>query len=468
MDSLSDSDSKDDSVIESVPMSTVKCVNDVVTEDKEIPNVQKKEKFKSFYHTQKTICAESNSNSLDFDGQNMMKESEDLNDEEEEDDNPKLFFEEVLEDLAFPIIPKIRIKRLSKRKKDSPHSDDDSTDHSELHLNEKEKAEILDNHEKPSINASLEPCVSHVTQKNKEYDAMDCLDVGRNTSEDEVSEILSDVPHPPKAVKNGLPRKGQKKLARSMTVESDIVVSDLDYYKIRHETKVNDGTEFSLATTNQYIKTSNSKGKSNGIYHCTIPCIKIVDISNGTNGQDKNDTSDEDVPCTESDFMSKSEFMEAHKANLDLSRKESRLQVSHSLTEKSDSESDGEITESLRENLDSDDSLSNIESDYEENLPEHSADCVETKKIQHSEDCKFMNFIKSFDTYNDEDLNIVDDEPASSQKIEDEEEDDFEYTNAVTDEDEISELELQTQDTRKSLKKSSRRATSLTRNTKKI
>ena len=78
MDSQSDSDSKDDSVIESLPVNSVKFADDLLSEDKGIEKVQKKEKFKSFYHTQKTICVESNSSSMDMEGQDMMKENEDV------------------------------------------------------------------------------------------------------------------------------------------------------------------------------------------------------------------------------------------------------------------------------------------------------------------------------------------------------------------------------------------------------
>ena len=362
----------------------------------------------------------------------MMKENEDVSDED--DDNPKLLFEEVLEDLALPVIPKIKIKRLTKKKEACQLSDDDLTDHSELQINEKDKAEILENHEKPSTNTNLEFCVTHVTQKSMDDNHMDCLEVGGDTSEDEVSEILPDVTKLPKEFENGLKIQHQK-MMRSMTEESDIIVSDLDYYKIRHETTVDDGTEFFLTSTNQL--SSRTLCLSNGNPQCPIPCIKIVDISRNAYSQDENDTSDEDVPCTEADFMSKAEFIEAHKTNLDLTRKEAKLKVSHSIAEKSDTESDDESTESLREDLeiDSDDeSLSLSNQDFEESI-EHSPDCASVNKSQHSTDCKFMKLIKSYDTYNNEELDFVEEEPELSKN-----DDDCENTNAKPDEEDLSDM----------------------------
>ena len=464
MDSQSDSDSKDDSVIESLTVNTVKFVDDHDSKDKGMDSIQKKEKFKSFYHIQKTICVESNSSSMDVEGQDLMKETEEVS--EEDVDNPKLLFEEVLEDLALPTIPKIKMKRLLKKKEECQLSDDDSTDHSELHMNEKDKEEILKNHEKPNIVTKFEPCLSHVTQKNVDDKTMDCLEVGGDTSEDEVSEIIPDPTNLPKPVENS-PKIQHPKIKRSMTQESDIIVSDLDYYKIRHETDVDDGTEFFLLST--YQPSSRTKCKSNGNIQCSIPYIKIVEISGNAYDQDENVTSDEDVPCTEADFMSKTEFIEAHRSNMDLTRKESRLKISHSIAEKSDTESDEESTESLRENLeiDSDESLSltNLEMDCEESLTDHSPDCASVNKIQHSNDCKFMNFIKSFDTYNNEELDIVDEEPESFPKNID----DYEDTNARTDEEDYSDsdTEIKNQENGKSVNKSKRKATKQ-RNTKKL
>ena len=102
MDSLSDSDSKEDSVIETLPSGSVRF--DIKEPKKDINNVDvqekksfiNKDKFKGFYKTQKTIINESG----DSIGDNL---DETKNVAEVFEDETKFYFEEVLEELASPI-----------------------------------------------------------------------------------------------------------------------------------------------------------------------------------------------------------------------------------------------------------------------------------------------------------------------------------------------------------------------------
>merc|ERR1711884_513874 len=86
MESCSDSDSKEDSVIKK--------------SDVNVSKVQKKEKFKAFCKTQKTICADS---SVDDEATEDKEEVADADADDESE--AKFLFEEVLDELKLPASP---------------------------------------------------------------------------------------------------------------------------------------------------------------------------------------------------------------------------------------------------------------------------------------------------------------------------------------------------------------------------
>ena len=418
MDSLSDSDSKEDSVIETLPSGSVRF--DIKEPKKDINNVDvqekksfiNKDKFKGFYKTQKTIINESG----DSIGDNL---DETKNVAEVFEDETKFYFEEVLEELASPIS---RMKKSHVKLKVKVHDasgSDDATENSEVSVNEKDRIAISKDHENPGIDADIKMSISTISQKTQTDNAeIDHLNVEVETSEDEVSEIISDVPSSTLELKITPSSSSSKSflMLRSESQESELTVSDLDYYKIRHETQVKEDVQFCLSQSSVKLSCmTNIEGRSN--YRRSLPCIKMVDIrdKNFLNLDDGDDTSDEDFSCLESDFMTKEEFIEAHKTNIDLTKKVSKLKVSHSVSEKDEEDSDVESTESMREtfsvsemsddSLNMDDPVTNSEEmndSLAENSIEHSPGCVHYVKSKQKQ--QFMTLISALDTFKEVDF----------------------------------------------------------------
>ena len=381
MESCSDSDSKEDSVIEKSD------VND--------SKVQKKEKFKAFCKTQKTICADS---SVDDEATEDKEEVADADDESE----AKFLFEEVLDELKLPASAEDKnqnwvvmktLKTVTYEKddgKDSTENSECSGDDNVSTENYLEKPEIIVN-----FNASS---VSHVVQRNEsnieeQENETSINEQNQNTSEDEDSAVnLSN--------QGDRENEDEQSIQRSDTEESDIMVSDLDYYKIRHETEVVEDHQFCVSITDVQLYT-NYKNEPISVKRYSVPHINIMKPKD-------TDTSDEEISCLDSDFMTREEFMDAHRTNYDLPRKQLSLMVSHSFSEKTDDDSDQESTESLKESIESDslDELGSEEDEQTFNEIEHSPGCVNRTRVLHSRDCKFMTFIKGLHCNNDEDMII--------------------------------------------------------------
>ena len=453
MSSPSESDSKEDSVIESKPELRVRFTD---TERRE--SLQKK--FKGFYMSQKTIAAESDdaNSSLDLDGKTSENEHED-----DEEDKQEFLFEEVLDELMLPAFVTKKRKRNPKLK--NIPKEDDLTDHSDVEVNEKDKETIARDHSNPGIDGSIKMSISNVTHKKTMNEVMDHLDVDGDTSEDEVSELVADAATT--ATKPSLKvdlthTKKTLSFERSMSEESEIVVSDLDYYKIRHETDVRQDNTFCLSASMFNLSTrTNSFGDegTSSDKQFSIPCIKMLDVK-GRKGVDDVDTSDEDVSCMEADFMSRDEFNQAHTSDYDLTKREAKLMVSHSFSERSDVESEPEFTESIREDLDmSSESLDEFEMDtdseelvasFAENGVEHSPGCIHSK-IKHSPNCAFMKFVRVYDSYNGEDIEFeAENDQADKENISDNEHTNIsELVDDDTDEENISDLDMDSIELRK-------------------
>ena len=346
METNSDSDSKEDSVIEAKP--SVRFQVDL-----------KKEKFKGFYsNTQKTILCESS----------MDEHEEKPNLKEERDgelEDPQFLFEEVLDELN-----KVSVKKdvgVTKKvfKSYEDNSAGDETEDSECSGQEHYvENETLQQH--PEFNIDQKDTnVSHVIQRSGSLEVNEETENNITSSEEaeddeeQGSRGLSIV-------------EEEGKLAYGSSEESDVAVSDLDYYKIRHETEFVEENQFRLRPSTITL-TQSMDGKKTGQRRCSIPYIKVI---KPRNAEDDNDTDDEDISCMEDDFMTKEEFFEAHKTDFDLTKKQVKLVVSHSFYERSDEETDDENTESIRESVESDSEITDEESmmDFLEGIV-HSPGC---------------------------------------------------------------------------------------------
>ena len=334
MDSQTDSE---DSVIES------KMLNERKLRFRETSsrsnNQSRKDQFQGFYKTQLTIAVDSSTNSsIDTEHQAEENPTDPM---EEDTENTQFQFEGVLDHLK-----ELKIPKIVKNFVDFEEGEDCDGNYHKMYVE----------HE--------------------------------DTSEDEISEIVTDSPSVTTNV-----------LDRSVSEESLISVSDIDYYKIRHETHFHNERRISLVMSPYHlitkIKSFDDGDATTPYHHPCIPSVKVLEPSDLVD--DGGDTSDEDFNCNESDFMSLAEFMEAYKANIDLGKNDVNLEISHSVNrERRVSEDLGEpSTESLNdlEDTQSDtETVENLEKDPESDLDlenvEHSLGCVNRKK-KHSDDCRY-------------------------------------------------------------------------------
>ena len=338
MESRTDSE---DSVIESSVLQTGK---DLLSEA--TSNQSRKEQFKGFYKTQLTIANSSNS-SMDTESQTDQKVLTPGNDETED---THFEFDGVLEDLKELAIPKIM--------KNSVVMEDLREDHLTTVIH--------------SSNIEADP------ESSSSYN---------NTSEDEVSEMAVDP-----EILSQRQSLGEVTLKGSFSEESLVSVSDIDYYKIRHETHFHNERRISLVLSPYHLITkvkSFDDGDENTPYHHpSLPCVKVLDAEDLCD--DGGDTSDEDINCNESDFMTMAEFLEAYRTNVDLGQNEVNLKISHSQHHGRPERHQEEeaSTHSECESLGSGSGEELDSCDTDDNLI-HSEDCINlrTEMMEHSEDC---------------------------------------------------------------------------------
>jgi len=407
--SNSDSDSKENSVVES---GIQKGGFVEIPEPAELPEIVrerigiKKTQFRGFYLTQKTLVVDSNTSSLDYDPRKQAcsleaENEENINEEpsvdfefEEEPENEQT--EEVKKEVPTIIEEFINVT-------EEVEEDEDATENSDIPVNVEDKAKIEKDHENPGIDADFIASVSQVRHSHENDLSQNFLDVV-NTSDEDISELVSEVQElapeiQPKSklrisLKNidssdeeeniksekSEKRKAQKKVKIKLqssssgdesgneTEISDIIVSDMDYYKIRHQTDVQEKEEYCLSwSPTKFVTRMKSFDEDHII---SMPNIKTCDISDIKD--DGNDTSDEDFSCFETDFMTLDEFLVAYKTNFEFDKKEEKIRVfkkqstiQHESTEL-ESEKDVCNTESIREDLYSD--TSSIDEDEIEDL----------------------------------------------------------------------------------------------------
>ena len=222
---------------------------------------------------------------------------------------------------------------------------------------------------------------------------LDSLDVVYDTSDEDLSEIGVDKsPKPVKSrlrislknlgdsddekcsddsvltpAKNAVNRMSDNEEAEeeAVTDESDVEVTGMDYYKIRHQADRPVTTEYSLSWSPKKFKAireelvpnipRNQKGLK-------LPNYPSIDIPSNFKLDDCND--EEDIPCKEEDFMSLDDFLEAHRTDFELSKEESKINISVPPPEEDTGEEAD--TESLRESILSDSSTrDDVDDDYD-------------------------------------------------------------------------------------------------------
>ena len=343
----------DDSVVES-NMQKIRDVDSFNEASSRSDNQSRKEQFQGFYKTQLTIAVDSTNSSMEIENQSEQKNDNDL---PVKCENRNFSFEELT-------IPKIVENCVLPEDVENLEDEEDNKE---------------DN------------TTTVIHESNKEVE-IDSSSTANDTSEDEISEIFIDT-----ELLNKRESVGLATLRGSISEESLVSVSDIDYYKIRHETHFHQERRISLVLSPYNlitkIKSFDDGDEMTPYHHPSIPYVKVLEADDL--GDDGGETSDEDFNCHESDFMTLEEFMEAYKTNVDLDKNDVNLKISHSVhhgQKYEDLDMEAPKTESLKDS----DSERDIDTD-EENV-HHSADCVKVEreereereeKVEHSEDCKY-------------------------------------------------------------------------------
>ena len=378
----------------------------------------RKAKFRGFYQSQKTLVVDSTENSVDkpeIGPRSILDDLDSSSFDHLEEESVSDWQDHTAMEQNIPEI----VEDLISRSEADDLSQDDTTGYSDLNVNCTDKFRILMDLDSPGIQASLKPSNSlvNITQ-SLGFSGKNSLDVDCNTSDEDISEIGSDHPSPAPVRRKlrislrNLSDSDDNDVSRSTedsvlappknfnhdedmpTDESDVEVTDMDYYKIRHQNDKVPKTEYSLswaltkfAPVYEKPKGKNDKFARNirSFQSMKIPSYPSIDIPSGYDyNKNEDDTDDEDVPCKEEDFMTIDEFMGAHNTNFDLVKGKGRTKVKITTNRpKQYDYSDDEDTESLHEsmldssgstreevdNYSEDTDVSEIETSYTEKLP---------------------------------------------------------------------------------------------------
>ena len=159
------------------------------------------------------------------------------------------------------------------------------------------------------------------------------------------------------------------------TEGSNIVVTDRDYYTIRHENEFKNEKEFYLCfspkkTVTRMQSCDERAGREGDSW------IPSSDLPGFEENDTEEATSDEDVPCKEGDFMSIGEFMEAYETDFEFQQDHDvKTNLEPKYREEKDQD-DENNTESLKESLVSDschdEDIDDIDQDTENEDMEYS------------------------------------------------------------------------------------------------
>ena len=360
-------------------------------------NHRKKEQFRGSRLNQKTLVDSS-----------MDKDADEESDLEPEDQNIPL----IVEDL----VPST-----------DESENDAKTEHSDVPVTVEDKREIDDEHETPMFYGRLKSSASLQSIKQQSRDEAEFE--GRNTSDEELPELLPDKTRSvsrQKKKRRVIRRQDEKEYSSDGTDTSDLVVTDKEYYSIRHETEyhietktefivsenederllkqdsnqaeeeekieednddvdtetsdlevtnkeyytIRHETEFSERKEKEFIILFSPKKNVIQMQSCEEasnlgdPWTPALDLFRAEDEKD-DETSDDDISCNEDDFMTFDEFMEAHKTyyNFKIGSKD---KVTSDIKFKELEVLEDDSTESLRESPIPDKSLADLDRDTEE------------------------------------------------------------------------------------------------------
>lgn len=240
---------------------------------------------------------------------------------------------------------------------------------------------------------------------------LDSLDVVYDTSDEDLSEIGVDKssPKPSKSrlrislkslgdsddekcsddsvltrAKNNTNRMpgNEEEEEEAVTDESDVEVTGMDYYKIRHQAETPITTEYSLTWSPKRFKAIREEDVPvipKNVRGLKLPNYPSIDIPSNFELDDHND--EEEIPCKEEDFMTLDDFLEAHRTDYELCKEESKVNMC--IPPQDEDVGDEADTESIRESIVSDSStrddiddeydnetdMSEIQTSYAENPP---------------------------------------------------------------------------------------------------
>ena len=311
-----------------------------------------------------------------------------------------------------------------------------NTENSDVPITIQDKREIDDEHETPIFYGPLKSSTSlqSIRQQSNSRDEETEHD-GRNTSDEEFPEFLPDKTTSRQNRRGTITRQEEKECSSDDTDTSDLIVTDREYYSIRHETEYqiesqrefivsddevekpkeqetalqqdeeeeedeNDTDTSELEVTNkeyytirheteartrqekEFIISFSPKRNMIRMQSCDEtsnlgdPWKPATDLFRVDDDKDE-ETTDDDISCDEEDFMTFDEFMEAHKTNYSFKiYSKDKVRSDTCFKEEEEVVEDESSTESLRESPFPDKSLADLDGDTEEE--EEEEDVIES------------------------------------------------------------------------------------------
>ena len=311
-----------------------------------------------------------------------------------------------------------------------------NTENSDVPITIQDKKDIEDEHETPMFYGPLKSSASLQSirqQSNSREEETECD--GKNTSDEDLPELVPDrtTTTKRKQKRRTIKRQEENECSSDDTDTSDLVVTDKEYYSIRHETehrmesqkefivsereaekpkgqtkkevdKEQDGddtetsdlevtnkeyytirheTEVSMRKEKEYIISFSPKKNMIRMQSCDEtsnlgdPWKPAIDLFREEDEKD-DETTDDDFSCDEEDFMTLDEFMEAHKTDYSFKSCSKDKVRSDTSFKEEEEEVEDDSTESLRESPFPDKSLlADFDGDTEE----------EDDEVENSEAC---------------------------------------------------------------------------------
>ena len=315
------------------------------------------------------------------------------------------------------------------------------TENSDVPITIQDKRDIDDEHETPMFYGPLKSSTSLQSikqQSNSRDEETECD--GRNTSDEDFPEFLPDKTTScpkRKQKRRTIKRQETKECSSDDTDTSDLVVTDKEYYSIRHETEyqienqrefivsddepgqaevekttlqneaeeeeendtdtsdlevtnkeyytIRHETEMSVRKEKEFIISFSPKRNVIRMQSCDETCNlgdpwkPATDLFRVEDEKDE-ETTDDDISCDEEDFMTFDEYMQAHKTDYSFKMcSKDKIRSDISFKEEEVVVEDDSSTESLRESPFPDRSLADLDGDTEEE-EEDEIECSEANR----------------------------------------------------------------------------------------